>query len=302
MAEDNLSAPLLKMSRYYLVDTLPVVRDVRAVYAHAKALAKRGIVPTRGEERALRQVTWCMLQIQDDQMEGELHQALTRLAALILAVIEDDDLSIPDDRQLGGRLELEQLAVQLAMEFMQTELQIGAAMGTLALDVHGAEDVEAFAERLAPEQTDEQLERALRGASIHLRQGAELLAKQADPVRAEKLRQRFREACARTTHLLARLAAVPASRDPAVVRANLVRRELRRIEVDALGVERLSSEEQVREAAKLLAWTAADLGTSAEEVNREQLAAALQAAAAAADAEEPAAAKSGDDWLFSMGE
>lgn len=300
MVEDNLSAPLLKMARYFLVDTLPVVHDVRDVYAHARALAERGLVPSRGEERVLRQVVWSMLKIQNDQMEGALHQALTRLAALVLAVMEDDDLSIPDDRQLGGRLALEQLAVQLQMDFEQTELQIGAAMGTLDLSVRCGADVEAFAQRFTPGGADEQLERALRGAALHLRQGEELLARHVDPVRAERARARFDEACARTTHLLARLLAVPASRDPVVVRTNLVRRELKRIEVDALGVVRLSSEEQVQQAAKLLAWTAVELGETATDENRARLAAELQAAAV--EPETGSAAESGDDWLFSMGE
>src|SRR4051812_16338297 len=113
MATDNVSAPLLKMSKFFLIDALPRVQDVRDVYAYGRALADRGIVPTRAEELLLRQLVWAMLQIQDDQMEGELHRALARLAALVLAVIEDDDFDLPDDRTIGGRLALESLAVQL---------------------------------------------------------------------------------------------------------------------------------------------------------------------------------------------
>jgi hypothetical protein len=287
------------MSHLFLLGALPGVRDVRDVYTEARALSRRGIVPTLGAERLLRQVLWCMLKIQNDQMEGELHQALARLASLTLAITEDEDLKIPDDRQVGGRSELEALAVQLQLECQQRELQIGVAIGATELTVTGAPSVEAIAQRIAPDQLDEHLERTLRTTAIHLRQGLELLEKQRDPEKAAKHRARFEEACTRTTHLLARLIAIPPSRDNGSLRSHLVRRELKRIEVDALGIERISSAEQIQRAGELLAWTAVELGETVTDENRAQLAAELRRVAAS-DSPEPAVASGEDDgqWLF----
>src|SRR5205814_2256610 len=132
------------------------------------------------------------------------------------------------------------------------------------------------------------------GAAIHLREGGGLLAKQTDPDRAARHRKRYAEACERTQHLLARLLAVPSDTDLGVVRGNIVRRELKRIEVDALGAERLTEVEQVQKAQKLLAWTEVEFGEHGTDENRARLAAELRKAAS-----EPVA--QGDDdgaWLF----
>src|SRR5690606_9576096 len=135
---DTLSVPLLRMAKLFVGGGLPAVADVRDVYAYARDLRARGVPIQPAAEVFLRQVTWTMLQLQHDQEESELHQALARLASLVLAIIEDDDFSIPDGCRIGSRVALEALAVQLARDMDQLDMQLAAAMGVHGIDVRGA--------------------------------------------------------------------------------------------------------------------------------------------------------------------
>lgn len=283
------------MAKFFAPSGLPRINDVREVYAYARDLHRRGIPILPSEERCLRQVTFCMLQVQDDQLEGELHQALTRLAAFVLAVIEDDDFDIPEGVQISTRVQLEGLAVSLQRQLDQQELELAATIGIHGLDVFKSDDLDGIEERVA--KTPE-LEKAIGAARIHLRQGEGLLAKQKDRSRAEKQRDRLAEAYERTARLVARLLVVPPERDHPVVRAHIVRRELRHIEVDALGVERLTEHEQARKTRQLLAWTEEELGDSTEALTddtKEKLAARLRAIAAEKDSDSDSGA-----WFFAQ--
>lgn len=296
---DTLSVPLLRMAKFFVGGGLPRIADVRDVYAHARDLTQRGVPTQPAEEVFLRQVTWCMLQLQHDQEQGELHQALARLASLVLAIIEDDDFALPDGCHIGTRVGLEALAVQLARDLDQLDMQLAAAMGLHGVEVRGPDDLDALEQR-APRTPE--LERVLRGTRIHLRQGERLLAAQTDPERAARHRVRLDEACERTGRLLARLLSIPAERDHPVVRAHLLRRELRRIEVDALGVVRLSEHEQARRTRELLSWADEELGEQLTDTNRAALAdrlRAIAADAAASDASSGASASaSSSSWFF----
>jgi hypothetical protein len=294
MPKDNLSAPLLRMASVFLGETLPKVATVHDVYRYARGLRDRGIAPTSSEEQLLKQLVWSLLQFQDHETDDGLHKALARLAALVLAVIEDDDLSIPPDRHIGGRVDLGTLAANLKREHEKAAKRVASSPQARAVSIQGAASVEALERTLGP-GIDDYLRHALHGAALHLREGESILAKQTDTGRGARHLQRYGEACERTKHLLARLIAVPADQDAGVVRGNLVRRELKRIEIDALGAERLSEVEQVAKASKLLAWIGNDLGEAATDENRARLAAQLRAAAS-----EPAVAHGEDDgaWLF----
>jgi hypothetical protein len=281
------------MAKLFVGGGLPKVVDVRDVYEHGRELRRRKVPITRGEEELLRQVTWSMLQLQNDQEESELHQALARLAALVLAIIEDDDLSIPEGYTIGSRDALEGLAVQVMRDFDQLDMQIAVVMGLHGVDIQRADDVGELERRLP--MTPE-LERALKAMRIHLSQGEGLLAKQRDAARAARQRERLRDAYERGTRLLGRLLAVPEARDPKVVRANIVRRELRRLEVDALGVERLTEAEQVRHTRQLLAWTEEDLGASSDELTDEGKAQLADRLREVAEKD----TKSSGGWFFKM--
>src|SRR5690606_2466221 len=121
-----------------------------------------------------------------------------------------------------------------------------------------------------------------------------LLAAQANEEKAAGHRVRLQHARERATFLLARLLTTAAEQDHAVVRSHLIKRELRRIEVDALGVERISSSEQERETRRLLRWTEHDLGVELTDDNKAALAAQLQEIARAGQAEDEG------DWLSQM--
>jgi hypothetical protein len=280
------------MAKFFAAGGLPRINDVRDVYAYARELHRRGIPILKSEERFVRQLTYCMLQIQDDQQEGELHQALARVAALALAIIEDDDFDIPEGVHIRSRVALEGLAVALQRQMDQQELELAATIGVHGLDVTRSDDLDAIEKRLP--RTPE-LDKALRAARIHLRQGEKLLAGQRDEARAAKQRERLQEAYDRAARLIARLVGVPPTRDHPVVRAHIIRRELRHIEVDALGVERLTEHEQARRTRELLAWTEEDLGQSFSDDHKAELAERLRAVAAEQDGD----ADSGD-WFFAQ--
>lgn len=280
------------MAKFFIGGGLPRVADVRDIYAHARGLRDRGVSIEPGEEEFLRQLTWCMLQLQNDQEESELHQALGGLASLVLAVIEDDDFSIPEGCKISTRVALEGLAVQMQRDLEQQEMQIAAAIGIHGVEVASAEDLDRLEQRLP---STAELDRALRGARIHLRQGEQLLAKQQDAERAARHRERLTEAYDRVSRLLARLLSVPVGRDHPVVRAHILRRELRRIEVDALGIVRLSEDEQTRKTRQLLSWAEEDLGERLTDEGKASLAEKLRAIAS--EAEDAGDAASGS-WFF----
>ncbi|MGE0712425.1 MAG: hypothetical protein AB7N76_10330 [Planctomycetota bacterium] len=292
---DNLSAPLARMALFFLGDTLPRVHSVRDVYAQGQALVERGIPVTPAEASFLRQVTWCMLQIlQEDEEEGELHSALARVAALALAIIEDDDFTIPEGYGVGSRANLEALALRLWREGFQLNMSLGAVVGLHDLSFGRAAELEGLEARLPLEGDDGTLLRVLTQARVHLRQGEELLARNPDPARAAAHRLRLERAFERTRFLLARLITVPHARDHAVVRAHFVRRELKHIEIDALGAQRITEAEQRAQAKRLLAWTEEDLGEELTDANKAALAARLaEAAGGEQDGE-------GEAWLFEM--
>lgn len=283
------------MAKFFVGGGLPRVNDVRDIYAHARDLRDRGVKIEPGEEEFLRQLTWTMLQLQNDQEESELHQALGGLAGLVIAVIEDDDFSIPEGCRISTRVALEGLAVQMQRDLEQQEMRIAAAIGIHQVEVAAAADLDALEQRLP--RTAE-LDRVLRGARIHLRQGEELLAKQKDPERAARQRERLAEAYDRVSRLLARLLSVTAERDHPVVRAHILRRELRRIEVDALGVERLSEEVQTKRTRELLSWAEEDLGERLTDEGKAELAEKLKAIASESTGHEEDGDAGGGSWFF----
>jgi len=293
---DNLSKPLLRMAKFYLGDVcLPPVASVRDVFDYGRELNDRGIPVLLSEERFLRQVTWCMLQLQGPDAQSELHVALLRIAALTLAIIEDEDLSIPEGYAVGDRENLEALALRFHQEWLQNEQTLGAASATHALGFQSSSELDLNAERILQPDSDEPLRKAFAQGAIFLRQGEGIFAQHEDPARRSAHEVRLATARERLRLLLGRLLAVPAAQDHKVVRAQLVRRELRHVEIDALGAKRITEAEQAQQTKRLLRWTEADLGEELTQENKALLAAQLQEVASG-EADED----SGEDWLFGM--
>tara|TARA_R110002072_G_scaffold154662_2_gene304708 strand:- start:2529 stop:3383 length:855 start_codon:yes stop_codon:yes gene_type:complete len=283
------------MAKFYLGDVcLPPVASVRDVFDYGRALYERGIPVLLSEERFLRQVTWCMLQEGHDA-QSDLHLALRRIAALTLAIIEDEDLSIPEGYAVGDRQNLEALALRFHQEWLQNDRTLGAALGTHELSFETSAELDEAAQRLLEADSDEPLRRAFAQGAIFLRQGEELFARHEDPARRSAHELRLRAARERLRLLLGRLLGVPAHQDHKLVRSQLVRRELRHVEIDALGAKRITEAEQAQQTKRLLRWTEADLGEELTEENKAQLAAQLQEVASG-EADED----SGEDWLFGM--
>lgn len=294
---DNLSKPLLRMAKFYLGDVcLPRVASVRDVFDYGRALNERGIGVLPSEERFLRQVTWCMLQIQGDANESDLHLALLRIAALTLAIIEDADLSIPEGYSVGDRANLEALALRFHQEWLQNDLALGAALGIHDLSFQTSSELDQASQRLLNEGSDDALRKAFVQGAIFLRQGEGIYARHQDEARRSAHEARLSSARERLRLLLGRLFAVAPAQDHAVLREQLVRRELRQIEIDALGAQRISEAEQARETKRLLKWTEADLGEVLTDENKAQLAAQLMEVASS----EGESDDSAEDWLFGM--
>jgi hypothetical protein len=293
--QDTLSRPLLKMGRFFLGDSaLPVVESVQDIYRLARDLKARSIRPQEGEEALLRHLTWCMLQIQEDKEEDELHSALAHLAGLVLGIIEDDDFTIPAGCSAGSRTALEGLAIQFGREHEQRSMTLGVAIGVHGLAVASANDLADFIQGLAPEARTDELIRCINQLIIHLRQGEGIFANHSDPARKEAHRQRLAQAYTRTNYLLARLLGTPPAQDHPVERKYVIRREQRRIELDALGAKVLQETEQTAQTKQWLSWTEEDLGEKLTDANKAELAARLREAVHQ-DTEDD-----GDDWLSDM--
>ncbi len=289
----DLTGPLLRMGRFFFGPALSRVRGAADVYALARDLRERGLPVRKPEERLLTQILWCLLQIQHDREETEQHQALVLMADLVLAIMEDDDFTIPEGATVGGPEALELLAIQLQRQAFQLDMSLGATIGLHDLTLRAAADVPALRERLGGRLTPE-LEGVLNRLHNFLLQGERLLAQQPDPEKASRHSERLGQARDRASFLLARLLTFAPEQDHPVVRKHIVRRELRRIEVDALGVQRIGEEEQRRETARLLQWTEQDLGVELTDDNKAALAAQLQEIARAGDETDE------DDWLSQM--
>lgn len=290
----ELEGPLLRMGQFFFGPALSRVQGARDVFALARALRDAGVPVRPSEERLLTQILWCLLQIQHDREETELHQALVLMADLVLAIIEDEDFFIPERARIGGREELELLALQLQRQSFQLDMSLGATIGLYDLGISGPADVTRLQGALPAAKRPPELEGVLNRLLNFMTQGEQLLAGQGDPEKAADHRARLEHARERATFLLARLLTTPAEQDHPVLRAQIVKRELRRIEVDALGIERISSSDQERETRRLLRWTEQDLGVELTDDNKAALAAQLQELARAEQAADEG------DWLSQM--
>lgn len=293
----GLRGPLLRMAQFFFGPSLGRVNSAKDVYTVARQIRDAGIQVRRSEERLLTQVLWCVLQIQHDREETDQHQALLTLADLVLAVIEDDDFFIPEGVSAGGREEIELLALEVQTQAFQLDMSLGATIGLYDLQFGAAADLQGAWGRVPRPLRSPELQAVFQRLANHLTQGEELLTGQADPAKQARHRDRLAQAYERTGFLLARLLAKTPAADHPVLRENVIKRELKRIEVDALGIERIGAEEQARETRRLLQWTEQDLGVELNDANKAALAAQLQAVARekVAGAEED-----DDDWLSGM--
>jgi len=294
-----LRGPLLRMSRFFLGGTLPRVLGPAEFRERTRDLQARRLPIRAGEARLLTKTMWCLLRAEQNLQRVDRFEALCDLAALALAIVEDDDLYVPDDLDAPTPRELVLLALELRRDRLRRDAALDAAIAEHGLEVEAADDLVAIAARLPADRRDPELERVVNRIRTHLGQGEELLAGQSDRQRAWAHRERLAAARRRAELLLGRLLAVRPGDDPAVLRRHVVRRELRRIEVDALGVERIGEAEQTARAKRLLAWTEDELGEVVDDANKDALAERVRAVAEEADDADAADGGSGR-WFFEM--
>lgn len=273
---EPLSGPLLRMAKFFLGETLPQVHGAADVYRLGKELYDRGVKVRNSEESLLQKTLWCMLQIQNDQEESDQHAALALLAGVLLAIIEDDDFYIPEGSDIRNRQNLELVAIKLMEQHYQLNMQLGVAIGMYDLNMTSSADLAGIESRIPANLNSEELQSVLTKLRIHLGQGEEIFSQHADPARRARHQARLDKAYQRAGILLARLLAVMPAADHPVLRANIVRREHRRIEVDALGAELVNVDDQIRRTKEHLAWTEQGLGEELTDENKAVLAERLR--------------------------
>jgi hypothetical protein len=292
---DTLSGPVLRMAKFFLGETLPVVSGAPDIYRLAGDLKARGVPVRASEEELLTKILWCLLQIQNDKEETEQHTALALLAAVVLAIIEDDDFFIPDGVDTTSRYELELLAISVMREHYQASMSLGASIGIYDLSIKHSGDLDGVRERL-PGADQPELDNVITKLKIHLGQGEEIFEQQTDPEREAKHRARLDMAYTRSSYLLARLVSIGPASDHEVVRAHIIRREHKHVEIDALGAHRINEEQQAKAAKHFLAWTEENLGEELTDANKAELANRLKDMAK--EKADPSA--SGSNWFFDM--
>lgn len=292
---DTLSGPVLRMAKFYLGETLPVVNGAPDIYRLARDLKERGVPVRPSEEELLTKILWCILQIQNDREETEQHGALALLASIVIAIIEDDDFYIPEGAATTSRYELELLAINVMRDHYQATMSLGVSIGIYDLAIKHSDDLNGVRQRL-PGADQPELNSVITKLKIHLSQGEAILAAQADPERAAKHRERLELAYTRSSYLLARLVSIAPASDHAVVRAHITRREHKHVEIDALGAQRINEEQQTQAAKHLLAWTEEDLGEDLTDANKAELAERLKEMAM----EKADPTTSGSNWFFDM--
>lgn len=293
--QDTLSGPLLRMSKFFLGDAIPAIEGAPDIYAIAKDLKARGVSPRPTEERLLTKILWCILQIQNDQEESEQHAALAMLAALVFAIIEDDDFYIPEGADTSTRRELELLAIDVMRDSFQLSMSLGASIGLYDIRIEHSRDLEGVRSRIPPSMVTPDIQAVFVKLGTHLTQGEQIFAGHADPERRTRHQARLAKAYSRATYLLARLLTIPQATDHPVVRAHLIRREHAHIEIDALGAERVTEADQVLKTKEYLSWTEDDLGETLTDENKAALAAKLRDIAREAAGDDPAETGS---WFF----
>ena len=299
---DTLSGPRRRMSMFFLGDALPAVAGAPDIYAAAKDLKVRGVPVRKTEEDLLTKTLWCILQVQHDQEESEQHAALALLAALVLAIIEDDDFSIPEGADTASRRQLELLAIDVMRENSQLNMSLGATIGIYDIRLEHSRDLADVQSRVPDALLTPELQGVLVKLKTHLSQGEGIFEQHSDPERRVRHKLRLDKAYSRSTNLLARLLTKGEGADHAVVRGHIIRREHRHIEIDALGAERVSEAEQIKKTRQLLTWTEEDMGEELTDENKAALAARIREIATEEhSAEQP----SGDgdpssSWFFDM--
>lgn len=288
----DLLKPILNMGRFFVGDTIPRLPDPREINARLKDVKTRKLPVTPAADALLTKTLLLLLR----PLEAADRDALGLLAGLVLLVVEDDYFYIPETTEQVGDERLLELARGLARVREREVQRLERVVAAHRLSLVGAAEVGHLGARL-PRSAE--LERVLARLEIHLRQGEEILRRHSDLARRSAHAARFADACTRAVNLIGRLLMVPQEQDHARLRKRIVSRELRLIEIDALGAAAVSDKEQAAEAARLLAQTGVSESDVPAGLGAAEIAARLAEIGAAEAGPEPEDEEQGD-WFFDM--
>ncbi|MGE0709602.1 MAG: hypothetical protein AB7N76_23805 [Planctomycetota bacterium] len=295
---DSILQPMLNMGRFFVGDSVPILPDAAAVNAGLKDVKARNLPVTPPAEVLLTKVL--VLLVKHRKGDEDLRQGLGLLAGLILLVIEDDYFYVPETTEEASNDKIEELAKKLLRGHRVNVRMVEKAVAQHGLALATSEDLPALRAKLpdTPEYA-----KVLGKLEVHLKQGEGLLHKQTDPARRAAHAARFALACKRTLNLLGRLLAIPPASDHARLRKRIISRELKQIEIDALGAAQISDKEQAEEARKLLAQTGVEPGgQDLSQADAAEVAAQLAAINDEASLMESSEGGDGEEggWFFDM--
>lgn len=294
-----LLKPILNMGRFFVGDSIPRLADPIAINARIKDLKTRKLPVSPAADSLLAKIL-LLIVMNGRPEQQELREALGLLAGLVLLVVEDDYFYIPETTEHVSNERVQELATKLASAHAHEIQKLESVVATQGLALQRTADLGPLQARLP--QTPE-FERLFNRLEIHLGQGEKILTAQQDPARRQAHELRFRDACQRSVNLLARLLQVPPGQDHKRLRKRITSRELKLIEIDALGAANVSDAAQAAEAQRLLDETTNRAGVVDDAANASaaEIAARLASIQSAAAAEESGEEEEEDgDWFFDM--
>lgn len=109
----SLLKPILNMSRFFVGDTIPRVKDAKDTYERIRDMIARNI-PFKESDKGLlnKLIMLLMKQEKDPNLRGPFN-ATRLLTGLVLFVIEDDYFFIPEVSEHASLPKLEELAQEL---------------------------------------------------------------------------------------------------------------------------------------------------------------------------------------------
>ncbi|MBL4848926.1 MAG: hypothetical protein JKY65_25670 [Planctomycetes bacterium] len=247
-----LLKPILNMGRFFVGDTIPRLSDPVEINERVKDLKTRGLPVAPAADSLLAKVL-LLIVMRGAPEHAPLREALGLLAGLVLLVVEDDYFYIPETTEHVSNERVEELALKLTAGRQVEVASLARVVAEHQLEVHRTEDLAAIQTRVG---TSPEFERVFNRLQIHLGQGQQILENQQDPARRAAHAARFEDACVRTANLLGRLLQVSLKDDHKRLRKRIVSRELKLIEIDALGAANVSDAAQAAEAQRLLDETA----------------------------------------------
>ncbi|MDF1661573.1 MAG: hypothetical protein P1V97_07355 [Planctomycetota bacterium] len=296
--------PILNIARFFVGDTIPRVDGPNALYDAIKSHKDRGIEVSKADTMLLTKLIALLLKHGKDPNnfeKVELYHALRLLSGLVLYVIEDDYFFIPTVTEHASHEKLGWLALKLAKAHDGRTEKLEKTISALNLKFNCASELSVVEAGLPPYMLTKEIKKALVKLKVHLVEGEKIFGRHTQEDRKDAHQTRLNEAYRRSWRLIARLISIPPSADHPKLRKRIIGRELRAIELDALGAKYLSEAEQTDQAEQLLAETEQNFGEVVNEANKEELATRIKEVASQV-AVEGQAAESDEDagWFFDM--